>query len=74
MAKAQHSPRAEGKARTKRTPEGAPVHSFQTLLLDLATLAKNRIEPKQAGALPFDMLTMPTALQRQALDLLGVRL
>jgi transposase len=74
VAKAQRSPRAEEKALTKRTPEGAPVHSFQTLLLDLATLAKNRVQPKQVGALPFDMLTMPTPLQRQALELLGVRL
>jgi len=73
VAKAQRSPRAEDKARTKRTPQGAAVHSFQTLLLDLATLAKNRVQPKQ-DALPFDMLTMPTPLQRQALDLLRVRL
>ena len=59
---------------TKRTLQGAPVHSFQTLLDDLATIAKNRIQPKLTGAAPFEVITRPTALQRQALDLLGLRL
>ena len=50
------------------------MHSFQTLLDDLATIAKNRIQPKLTGAAPFEVITRPTALQRQALDLLGLRL
>ena len=70
---AQVSPEARAKARTKRTASGEPVHSFDSLLADLATIAKNRIQP-QGGGEPFDMLTRPTALQRKAFDLLGVSL
>ena len=67
-------PRPVARRPTKRTLQGAPVHSFQTLLDDLATIAKNRIQPKLTGAAPFEVITRPTALQRQALDLLGLRL
>ena len=74
VAPATPSPAARRKAATKRTLQGAPVHSFQTLLDDLATIAKNRIQPKLTGAAPFEVITRPTALQRQALDLLGLRL
>ena len=56
------------------TPDGVPVHSFRTLLEDLATIARNRVQPKLPGAPPFDVVTKPTKLQRQALDLLGVSL
>jgi hypothetical protein len=72
VAKAQRSERAERKARTKRTTDGAPVHSFQTLLADLATIVKNRLQPKDGSATSFDMITTPTPLQQRALDLLGV--
>jgi hypothetical protein len=74
VAPAQPSPQAQRKARTKRTEHGAPVHSFQTLLVDLATIVKNRIQPNLPGALPFDQITRPTSLQQRALALLGVRL
>ena len=74
VAPAQPSPQAQRKARTKRTEHGAPVHSFRTLLADLATIAKNRIQPNLPGALPFDQITRPTSLQQRALDLLAVRL
>lgn len=72
VAKAQRSEKAETKARTKLTADGSPVHSFQTLLDDLATLAKNRVQPKGAPAKPFEMITTPTPLQQRALDLLRV--
>ena len=73
VAPAQRSPRALSKAQTKRTSDGAPVHSFQTLLRDLATIARNRVQPKQAPAeASFDILTTPTPLQQRALDLLQV--
>ena len=70
---AQVSPEARAKARTQRTAAGEPVHSFQTLLADLATIVKNRIQPHGGGE-PLDMLTRPTELQRKALELLGVSL
>jgi hypothetical protein len=71
VAPAQRSPRAAAKAAAKRTQEGLPVHSFRTLLEDLATLTKNRIRPKLNGAPSFDMLTTPTPLQQRAFSLLG---
>lgn len=74
VAPARVSLSAERKACTLRTTDGQPVHSFQTLLADLATIVKNHIQPNLAGAPAFDKTTRPTALQRQALDLLGVRL
>ena len=68
---AKRSPSAEAKALTKATPDGEPVHRFRSLLAHLATLTKNTVQP--AGDLPaFDRLTVPTALQSKALDLLGV--
>ena len=46
---AQVSPEARAKARTQCTAAGEPVHSFRTLLDDLATIAKNRIQPQGGG-------------------------
>jgi transposase len=74
VAPAERSPRALRKARRKRTDDDLPVHSFQSLLKDLATITKNTIAPKIQGALPFSMVTSPTMFQRKVLDLLGVNL
>lgn len=71
VAAAQRSPAAQAKARTKRTPDNLPVQSFHDWLRDLATIVKNRIEPKQTGIPPFDMVTRPTHSQKRALELLG---
>jgi hypothetical protein len=72
VAPAQRSPRAQRKALTKLTADGTPLHSFHTLLSDLATVAKNRILPNTQDAVPFDLITTPTPLQQRAFDLLGV--
>jgi len=40
VAPAQPSAKARRKASRQRTDEGAPVHSFQTLFADLATIVK----------------------------------
>jgi len=72
VAPAQRSPRAKAKALTKRTGAGAPVHSFPTLLADLATLTRNRVQPKAPGLPAFEMLATPTPLQQRAFELLGV--
>jgi transposase len=74
VAPAERSARAKRKATTKRTDDGGPVHSFQTLLEDLATIAKNRIQPTDSSAPAFDVITRPTPFQQRALDLLGVSL
>jgi hypothetical protein len=72
VAPAQRSPRAKAKAATKRTEDGLPVHSFQTLLADLATLTQNRVRPLGADGLTLDVLATPTPLQQRAFALLGV--
>jgi len=72
VAPAQRSARAKRKDRTKRTEEGLPVHSFRTLLADLATVVKNRVQTTGPNPCEFTILTRPTELQRRAFDLLGV--
>ena len=64
---------AAAEAGGKRTPDGLPVHSFQTLLGDLATLTRNRVRPAVPGAMTADILARPTPLQAKAFRLLGVR-
>ena len=72
VAKAQRSPRAVAKKATGRTADGAPVHSFQSLLADLATLARNTVVTAIAPGRPFTVLTRPTPLQQKAFDLLDI--
>ena len=72
VAKAQRSPTALAKSATGRTADGAPVHSFQSLLADLATLARNTIVTAIAPDRPFTILTRPTPIQQKAFDLLGI--
>ena len=74
VAPPRRSPRAEAKAATKRTSDGGPVHGFTTLLRDLATVVKNRVQPRADGSTPFDVITRPTPNQKRALDLLNVSL
>jgi hypothetical protein len=73
VAQAQRSPLAVNKQTTGRTEDGLPVHSFRTLLADLATLARNTITTAVSPLYPLTVLTRPTAVQRKALDLLGVQ-
>ena len=72
VAPAARSPRAQAKAATKQTPGDLPVHSFATLLADLATICLNTIAPADPALPGFRLVTTPTALQREALELLGV--
>jgi hypothetical protein len=74
VAPAQRSPRAKAKALTKRTEEGEPVPSFQSLLRHLRTIVKDRMRLKSDAAIEFDKLTTPTPLQQRAFDLLGISL
>jgi hypothetical protein len=72
VAPAARSPRALAKAATKQTPADLPVHSFATLLADLATICLNTIAPADPALPGFRLATTPTPLQRQAFELLGV--
>ena len=71
VAAAQRSDAALAKATRKRTNADTPVHSFTSLLADLATICANQIQP--AADMPaFTKFTTPTALQHQAFELLAV--
>jgi transposase len=70
VAPAPRSESAQQKAVSKQTVGGLPVHSFRSLLADLATLTRNRV---RLGEQAFDMLATPTAVQEQAFELLQVR-
>jgi Transposase DDE domain len=72
VAPAARSPRAQAKAATKQTPGDQPVHSFATMLADLGTICLNTIAPADPQLPGFRLVTTPTALQRQAFELLGI--
>ena len=72
VAKAERSPAAVAKQTTGLTADGLPVHSFQTLLADLATITRNTITTAIAPDLPFTITTRPTPIQNKAFALLGV--
>jgi transposase len=71
VAPARRSPHAEQKAHERRTEDGIPVHSFQTLLKDLATLCRNTVRVKTTDA-TFTDFTIPTPVQDKAFMLLGI--
>jgi hypothetical protein len=74
VAAAKPSEAARYKAICKCTApangEPLPVHSFRTLLADLATLTRNTV--RLGGERISAILASPTKVQRQALDLTGV--
>jgi Transposase DDE domain len=72
VAKAEPSPAAKRKARKKRTDDGLLVHSFRTLLDDLATLTRNTVAYGKAPAVT--LLARSTEIQQRAFELLGVKL
>lgn len=81
VAPAVRSPVAQRKATHRVTQDGLPVHSFQTLLSDLATIARVRYRVTAAGPAregegqnEFERVTEATPVQQRAFDLLGVRL
>jgi hypothetical protein len=71
VAPATRSPRALAKAAAKRTGDDLPIHSFGTLLSDLATICINQIQPADPTLPGFQLVTTPTPLQRRAFDLLS---
>jgi transposase len=72
VAQAQRSPAAVTKQTTGLTPDGLPVHSFRSLLADLATLARNTVTTDITPNYPITVLTRPTAIQHKAFALLAV--
>lgn len=71
VAPAQRSTAGERKVRRRRTDDGDPARSFDTLMKGLMTLAKNETRVQGTEA-TFDKYTQPTPLQEKAFGLLGV--
>ena len=72
VGKAERSDAADRKAATKRTHDDLPVHSFRSLLADLATITRNTMAMRQAPDAAFVLYPQLTALQDRAFQLLGV--
>ena len=72
VAKAERSTSAITKQTTGRTEDGLPVHSFRTLLADLATLTRNTLVTALDPQHTLTLTARPTPLQQKAQDLLGL--
>ena len=72
VAQAQRSPAAVQKQTTGLTEDGLPVHSFRTLLADLATVARNTVTTAITPNYPLIVVTRPTTIQHKAFQLLSV--
>jgi hypothetical protein len=71
VAKAEPSPAAQRKAKTQRTDDGLAVHSFRSLLADLATLTRNTV--RFGRGTTTELLATPTPLQQRVFELLAVK-
>jgi hypothetical protein len=72
VAAAKRSKAALAKAARHTLDDGTPVHSFSTLMAELATLVRNTCRTPNAGpdAPTFEVLTTPNAKQQRAFELL----
>jgi hypothetical protein len=69
---AQPSPAALRKRASKGTVRGGPVHSFHSLLRDLATCTLNEMTTTLNDAYRFALVATPTPIQAQVFSLLAV--
>ena len=74
VAKAQRSAHAKGKDATRHGDDGLPLHSFQTLMQDLATLTYNITHTALNPKAKINLTTRPTPLQEKAFKLLALPL
>lgn len=74
VAPAQRSPAARHKAAAKRTDDDVPVHSFHSLLADLATVTHNTMALNASSDDTFVLYPQLTQVQIRALELLDARL
>jgi len=72
VAPASSSPAALRKRASKLTADGGPVHSFRSLLRDLATCTLNEMTTTLNDAYSFTVVATPTPIQAQAFSLLAV--
>ena len=74
VAKAEASQSAKDKKNTKTTKEGWPVHSWQTLLAEMATRTQNQCRAGEAkNTVRFELLAEPTPFQRHVFGLAGLQ-
>jgi hypothetical protein len=72
VLKAARSQHARAKDASKRADDGLPLHSFRTLLQDLATLAYNITHTSLNPEAKIVITTRPTPLQDKAFKLLDI--
>jgi hypothetical protein len=72
VAPAQSSPAALRKRASKLTADGGPVHSFRSLLRDLATCTLNEMTITLNDVYSFTLVATPTPIQAQAFTLLDI--
>jgi transposase len=72
VAPAERSHAAHRKIVSKRTDDDLPVHSFRTLLADLATFTRNTMAVDQAQGKTFCIYPQLTPVQQRAFSLLAV--
>jgi len=72
VAKAERSTAGERKVATKRTDDGLPVHSFRSLIADLATVTRNTMTISKVEDASFVLYPKLTATQQRAFEILGV--
>ncbi len=72
VARAERSEAAIRKQTTGRTDDGLPVHSFQTLLADLATYSRIQATTPLNEKYVFILHTRPTPIQQRAFERLGI--
>lgn len=73
VAPAKRSDAAMKKVLDRTVEDGSPVHSFQTLMGELATIVRNTCRtPKSVADAPtFQITTTPSDKQKRALELIG---
>jgi hypothetical protein len=72
VAKAERSDAGDRKAATKRTHDGLPVHSFRSLMADLATVTRNTMAITKAKEATFVLYPTLMPAQQRAFELLGL--
>ena len=74
VAPKEPSERAREKTGTRRSHSGQPLHSFKSILKELATLSRNWVAPKGGieHGMQFTMLTQANSLQKEAFRLLDI--
>ena len=73
VAPAIRSAEVQAKVARRCHADGTPIHTFQTLLADIATIVRNTCQTStEDNAPPFPVTTQPTPLQQRAWGLIAI--